>query len=86
MAIGEIFSVTGVIIVGVALVVTWVRNGKSQSKRDGILEERIQGINKRLEDENTGLGAIKKSGDKQEVHCAKITGSFGERLKNLEGD
>jgi len=86
MAVGEIFSVVGVVVIGIGLIVTWVRNGRSQSKRNGVIEERISGINKRLEDENTGLGAIKKSVDKQEVHCAKITSSFSERIKNLEGD
>lgn len=86
MSFGEIFSVVGVIIVGVGLIITWVRNGRSQSKRDGVLEERIKNINKKLEDEHTGLGAIKESVDKQEVHCAKITSSFAERIKSLEED
>ena len=86
MSTGEILSMAGVVIVAIGLAMTWVRNGRSQAKRDGVLEERINGINKRLEDENTGLGAIKKSVDSQEVHCAKITSSFAERIKNLEGD
>ena len=86
MSVGEIFPVVGVIIVAVGLIITWVRNGKSQSKRDGVLEERINGINKRLEDENTGLGAIKTAVENQKVHCAKITSSFAEKIKNLEGD
>ncbi|MBA7639541.1 hypothetical protein ES703_47200 [subsurface metagenome] len=82
----EILSIAGVVIVAIGLIVTWVRNGRSQSKRNGVIEERINGINKRLDDENTGLGAIKSSVDKQEVNCAKITSSFKERIKNLEGD
>ena len=72
--IGGIFSVVGVIVVGAGLMVTWDRNGKSQSKRDGVLEERINNLSKKLED------------DKQEVHCGKITSSFAEKIKNLEGD
>lgn len=86
MSFGEILAIGGVIIIGIGLIGTWIRNGKSQSKRDGVLEERIEGINRRLDDENTGLGAIKKSVDKQEVHCAKMTTSFAERIKTLEGD
>ena len=82
----EVFSVTGVIIVALGLVITWVRNGRSQSKRDGVLEERISNLSKKLDDENTGLGAIKKSIDKQEVHCAGITSSFEARIKGLERD
>jgi len=86
MAAEEIFSIAGVIVLALGLVATWVRNGRSQSKRDGIIEERINGINKRLDDENTGLGAIKKAVEKQEVHCAKMTSSFAERIKSLEGN
>lgn len=86
MPAGEIFSVAGVIVVAIGLIVTWVRNGRIQSKRNGVLEERINNLSKKLDDENTGLGAIKKSVEKQEVHCAKMTSSFAERIKNLEGD
>lgn len=86
MPAGEIFSVVGVIIVAIGLIATWIRNGRSQSKRDGVIEERINNLSKKLDDENTGLGAIKKSVEKQEVHCAKVTSSFAERIKSLEED
>lgn len=84
--IGGIFSVVGVIVVGAGLMVTWNRNGKSQSKRDGVLEERIFNLSKKLEDENTGLGAIKTAVENQRVNCAQITSSFKEKFKNLEGE
>jgi len=86
MTAGEIFPVVGTIIVGIGLIVTWVRNGRSQSKRDGVLEEKINGIQSRLNDEHSGLGAIKNAVESQEVQCAKITSSFKEKFKNLEGD
>lgn len=81
-----IAPIVGVGVLAIGLIATWVRNGRSQAKRDGILEERMKSINKRLDDENTGLGAIKKSVEEQAVHCAGITSSFEERIKNLEGD
>ncbi|MBA7541069.1 hypothetical protein ES705_33376 [subsurface metagenome] len=84
MTVGEILSIAGFCIVAVGLIATWVRNGRNQSKRDGILEERINNLSKKLDDENTGLGAIKKCVDKQAIHCAGITGSFEERIKGLE--
>jgi len=84
MSAGEIFSVAGVVIIAIGLVATWIRNGRSQSKRDGILEQRIKGIEDKLSDDNNGLSAIKKSVDDQRVHCAGITSSFAERIKNLE--
>jgi len=83
---GEIIALVGVAIIALGLAMTWVRNGRTQAKRDGIMEERIKGINKKLEDPNTGLGAIKKSVEKMEIHCAKVTSSFAEKIKNLEGD
>ena len=84
MAAGEAFAVIGVVFLAIGLVATWVRNGRSQAKRDGVMEERIKGINKKLEDPNTGLGAIKKSVEHVKVNCAKVTAAFGEKLKNLE--
>jgi len=86
MTTGELFSVIGVVVIGIGLIVTWVRNGRSQSKRDGVLEQRIKGVEDKLADDNTGLGAIKKSIDDQRVHCAGVTSSFKERIKNLEED
>jgi len=83
---GEIIALVGVAIVALGLGMTWVRNGRSQAKRDGVMEERIKGIKTKLEDPNTGLGAIKKSVEKQAVHCAKMTSSFEERIKDLERD
>ncbi|MBA7656440.1 hypothetical protein ES703_64364 [subsurface metagenome] len=82
----EILSVAGIGIVAVGLIATWVRNGRSQSKRDGVLEERITNLSKKLDDENTGLGAIKKSVDDQKINCARMTSSFEERIKGLERD
>ena len=86
MAVGEMFSVIGVVVIGIGLIVTWVRNGRKQSKRDGVLEQRMKGVEDKLDDDNNGLSAIKKSVDDQRVHCAGITSSFKERLKNLEED
>lgn len=82
----EIIPMAGVIVVGLGLIATWIRNGRSQSKRDGVIESRIGNVEKLLDDPNTGLGAIKKSVDEQRVHCAKISSSFGERIKSLEKD
>lgn len=86
MTPGEIIALVVAIVALAGLAGTWLQNGRTQAKRDGIMEERIEGINKRLDDENTGLGAIKKSVEKQAIHCAKMTSSFIERIKNLEGD
>lgn len=82
---GEAFAVVGVVLLAISLIATWVHNGRSQSKRDGALEQRIKGIENKLDDDNNGLSAIKKSVDDQRVHCAGMTSSFQERIKDLEG-
>lgn len=84
MTPGVIVALVGVGIIALGLGLTWVRNGRHQAKRDGVLEERINGIKTQLADPTNGLGAIKKSVDDQQVHCAGITGSFKERIKDLE--
>ncbi len=84
MAAGEVFPVVGVIVLAIGLALTWIRNGRGQAKRDGIIEEKITGINKRLDDPDSGLGAIKKSVDKQSFRCAGVTSGFEERIKTLE--
>ena len=84
----EIISIIGVCIVGIGLIATWVRNGKNQAGHMAAMEasqvERTKTIFNKLDDPNTGLGAIKKAVEKQEIHCASTTGRFDERLKNLE--
>jgi len=71
-------------IIAIGLVATWLRNNRSQGKHQGILETEIKNINDKLEDENTGLGAIKKCVDDQKVYCARISSGYGERIKDLE--
>jgi len=80
----EVISILGTLGVAIGLIATWLRSGKSQARRDGLLEERIAGIQKLLDNEHTGLGAIKKSVEDQKVHCATMTSSFAERIKTLE--
>lgn len=85
MSVAEVVSIVGVCVVGVGLVCTWIRNSRGQAGYLGSLGTKIEGVEKRLDDENTGLGAIKKGVDKQAVHCAKISSGFEERIKDLEG-
>jgi len=85
MSVAEVVSIVGVCVVGVGLVCTWVRNGRGQSRHQGALEADVIHIKDKIDDEHTGLGAIKQSVDNQAVHCAKISSGFEERIKNLGG-
>ena len=84
MTAGEMASIIGVIIIGLGLIGTWVRNGRSQGKQLGSLDTRMENLDKKLDDPNTGLGAIKNSVDNQAINCARITSSYSERIKTLE--
>ncbi len=84
----ELVSLGGVGVVAIGLIITWARNGKSQAKSMGAMEarftEQIRTIFEKLDNDNNGLGAIKKSVDEQKQHCASVTGGYEERLKGLE--
>lgn len=86
--IAEIISTCTLVLCGGGLIFTWVRNGRNQNIRMAEMEsrqnEQIKGIKEKLDDRNTGLGAIKATVSNQETHCASITGRFDERIKNLE--
>lgn len=80
----EIVSVSGVVVVGIGLIITWVRNGRSSSIAYGRLEAKMEYTQKMLDDPNTGLGAIKKSVDDQKIHCARVSSALQEQVKSLE--
>ncbi len=84
VSIIDIVSLVGLFAVALGLTVTWIRNGKSQAARDGILEQRMKGVEDKLADENNGLSAIKNSVDGQRFFFAGTVGSFKDRLKDLE--
>lgn len=71
-------------VIAVALIVSWVRNGKNQSEEWGSLQTEVKNIQKQLDDPNQGLGAIKKSVDEQKTHCASITSEFEQRIAATE--
>ena len=86
--IAEVISICTLVLCGGGLIITWTRNGRSQSNKMAGMEsrqnEQIKGIKEKLDDPNTGLSSIKESVSKQETHCASITGRFDERIKSLE--
>ncbi len=76
------WGATGVI--AIALIVSWVRNGRSRSEEWGSLKTDVANIKTKLEDPNHGLGAIKKSVDEQKIHCASMTSKFEQKIYSIE--
>jgi hypothetical protein len=88
LSIAELFSIIGVVVIGIGLVITLVQNGRSHSnsmgKLEGTLSTEIKNIHKRLDDDDNGLGAIKGAVDKQALLCAKISTGLTGRVEGLE--
>jgi len=88
MSVAEVFSIIGVVIIGLGLILTLVRNGRSQSrsmgKLEGTLVTSIGNINNRLDDPNNGLSAIKGAVDEQAVHCARVSTGLATKVEALE--
>lgn len=88
LSIAELVSLIGIVMLGVGLAVTWIRNGRSQGtamgKLEGTLSTEIKNIHKRLDDPDTGLGSIKKAVDGQALHCAKVSTGLANKVEALE--
>jgi len=82
----EISSLVLSSIVGMGVIVTWVKNGKSQSKRDQSLLSSQEEVIKRLDHPETGLTGINTRLQRFEVHCAKTSSTLIERVKSVESD
>lgn len=86
MSAGEIIALAGVAIVGFGLAATWVKNGRSQDREFGALQENLKGVNDKLEDPNHGLGALNEKMSDFKTTCAQSRASFTEKIKEAEND
>ena len=86
MSVVEIANLAGLFLIGGGLVFTWVRNGRSNARSLGRMEQTLKTVVKTVDEtreEVTGIG--KKMGDVQ-GNCAKTTSAFDQKIKNLEGE
>jgi len=71
-------------VLALGLVVTWARNGRSQTRENEAMKKDLEHIKEKIDDEHSGLGAIKESVDKQENRCASVTADYHARIIALE--
>lgn len=74
----------------VGVIYTIVKNGRSRTKKDTELKvelkKDIESIQKKPDDPDDGLGAIRREISGIKEHCAGITSGFEQRLTGLEGN
>ena len=84
--IGDIAQWAIVVFVGLGLIGTWIRNGRSQSKRNQTIIDNQANILARLNDETTGLTALNEKMHTYETHCAGMSTGLSERVIAAERD
>jgi len=82
----EIVNVVGLVAIAAGLGATWIRNGKSQAKRDQQLEGKTDEVLHRLNDEDTGLSAINEKVGAFRLHCEGISTALTGRINTAERD
>ena len=78
------FGATGLVAIG--LIVTWVRNGRSQAKRDGVIEANQKTIIAQQEVLFTKLGEVGREVTSIKTNCATVSTSLKERVITSERD
>lgn len=73
------WAMTGLLAVG--LIATWIRNGKSQSRKYGQLEEKLDTVKKSVDRGNATTEEVKKEIKDFRIHCADTVASFREQIK-----
>ena len=84
MSVAEIVAVVMAILVGIGLILTWIRNGRSESEQLGGLKTDVKNIQNSLDSPECGLGALSNKIAEFKTHCAKVSTSLSERVKSHE--
>ena len=86
MSIAEVFSIIGVVIIGLGLIITLVQNGRGAAAKSAslktALQKDIQNINDKLDDRMTGLKSIKKSVDDQRLYCTRVSTRLASQVSS----
>lgn len=82
----EIATIVSLIAIAGGLSLTWIRNGRSQAKRDQKLEDKTDAVLRRLNDEDTGLSAINEKVGAFRLHCAEVSTALTGRITTAERD
>lgn len=79
-------AVAGNLMVAMGLIASWRRNGKTQAARDQELKDDVKGVIKRLDDPDTGLGALNVCVHGMQKHCAEVSTGLSSDMKAAERD
>ena len=84
MSIPEIATIVGVVIIGLGLIMTWRRNGRSQAEQFGGLKTDVKNIQSSLDNPDCGLGALSNKVAEFKTHCARVSTSLSVQVKSHE--
>ena len=82
----EIATLAGLVVIAGGMIGAWVRNGKSQAKRDEQLAGKTDEVLRRLNDEDTGLSALNEKVSAFRLHCEGVSTALTGRIATAERD
>jgi hypothetical protein len=78
------------VVTVVAVVLREKRNGKKETEKETQMKIELTNglatVNKRLDDKDNGLHAIKGAVDAQKLHCAEVSSKISEQVKSNRRD
>ncbi len=79
-------AVGGNILLGIGLAASWIRNGRSASKKYGAVETELKNTGKKVDALTLTVDGIDGKLDKFQNHCSDTVGRFDERIIAAERD
>lgn len=97
MSVTDVATLVGVGVCLIGLIITWVRNGREQKRRDieqakisasrdTEIKSQIDHINGELSSPEHGLSVLAKGQGDFRTHCAMISTALAGRVTNAEKD
>ena len=79
-------SMVVAVVAAGGVLLTWRKNGKRETERDTTISLNQEGIIRRLDDEDNGLGALNRKVNSMTTHCATVSTGLTERIIAAERD
>ncbi len=71
-------------VIACGLLVTLYRNGRSQSKKYGSLETKVDNVDAKVDEVARDVKSLDKKLDASQLNCVEKTTAFSEKIHTLE--